>query len=248
LIAPAAAVLGLVVGSFLNVVIYRVPRRRSVVWPASRCPKCGEPIAPKDNIPLVSYLLLRGRCRKCGERISMRYPLIEALTALLFGAAFYKFGVSIQLISAFVLIAALISLAAIDLEHGILPNAIIGPCAAVGFVLSVLRDPSGWWIYLISALAVGGGLFALAVAYPAGMGMGDVKMGGMLGAFLGPYGALAVFLGALCGTAVGGLLLALGRIRRRSALPFGVFMAFGGLVSLFEGQELFALYLRLVEV
>ena len=248
MIAPAAAVLGLVVGSFLNVVIYRVPRRRSVVWPVSRCPKCGEPIAPKDNIPLVSYLLLRGRCRKCGERISMRYPLIEALTALLFGAAVYKFGVGIQLISAFVLIAALISLAAIDLEHGILPNAIIGPCAAVVFVLSVLTDPSGWWIYLISALAVGGGLFVLAVAYPAGMGMGDVKMGGMLGAFLGPYGAQAVFLGALCGTVVGGLLLALGRIRRRSALPFGVFMAFGGLVSLFEGQELFALYLRLVEV
>ena len=248
MIAPAAAVLGLVIGSFLNVVIYRVPRRRSVVWPASRCPKCGEPISPVDNIPLVSYLLLRGRCRRCGGRIAMRYPLIEALTAVLFGAAVYEFGVGIQLLSAFVLIAALISLAAIDLEHGILPNAIIGPCTAVGFVLSVLGDPSGWWIYLISALAVGGGLFALAVAYPAGMGMGDVKMGGMLGAFLGPYGALAVFLGALSGTVVGGLLLALGRIRRRSALPFGVFMAFGGLVSLFQGPELFGLYLRLVGV
>ncbi|HEX6709007.1 MAG TPA: prepilin peptidase [Rubrobacter sp.] len=248
MIAPAAAVLGLVIGSFLNVVIHRVPRRRSVVWPGSSCPKCGEPIAPLDNIPIVSYLLLRGRCRKCGAPIPIRYPLIEALTAVLFGAAGFKFGVSIKLISALVLISALISLAAIDLEHGLLPNVIVGPAAAIGFVVSVLSDPSGWWIYLISALAIGGGLLALAVAFPAGMGMGDVKMGGMLGAFLGPYGALAVFLGALAGTFVGGLLLAIGRIRRRSALPFGVFMAFGGLVSLFEGPELFSLYLRLVGV
>jgi leader peptidase (prepilin peptidase) / N-methyltransferase len=248
LIAPAAAVLGLVIGSFLNVVIHRVPRRRSVVWPASSCPKCGQPIAPLDNIPLVSYLLLRGRCRKCGAPIPIRYPLIEALTALLFGAAAYEFGVGIHLISALVLISALISLAAIDLEHGLLPNAIVGPCAAVGFVLSVLGDPGGWWIYLLSALAIGGGLLALALAFPAGMGMGDVKMGGMLGAFLGPYGALAVFLGALAGTAVGVVLLAMGRIRRRSALPFGVFMALGGLVSLFEGPELISLYLRLVGV
>jgi leader peptidase (prepilin peptidase)/N-methyltransferase len=248
LIAPAAAVLGLVIGSFLNVVIHRVPRRRSVVWPASSCPKCGEPIAPLDNIPLVSYLHLRGRCRTCGAPIPIRYPLIEALTAVLFGAAGFKFGVSIQLISALALISALISLAAIDLEHGLLPNVIVGPAAAFGFVLSVLSDPSGWWIYLISALAIGGGLLALAVAFPAGMGMGDVKMGGMLGAFLGPYGALAVFLGALAGTFVGGLLLAFGRMRRRSTLPFGVFMAFGGLVSLFEGPELFSLYLRLVGV
>lgn len=248
MIAPASAVLGLVVGSFLNVVIHRVPLKRSVVWPASRCPQCGEPISPKDNIPLVSYLLLRGRCRSCGERIPMRYPVIEALTALLFGAAGYQFGASIQLISALVLISALISLAAIDLEHGLLPNAIVLPCAALGLVLSVIRDPDGWWIYVISAFAIGGGLLVLALAYPAGMGMGDVKMGGMLGAFLGPYGALAVFLGALCGTFVAVILLALGRIRRRSALPFGVFMALGGLVTLFEGPEIFALYLRLAGI
>jgi leader peptidase (prepilin peptidase)/N-methyltransferase len=167
---------------------------------------------------------------------------------LLFGAAAYEFGVGIHLISALVLISALISLAAIDLEHGLLPNAIVGPCAAVGFVLSVLGDPGGWWIYLLSALAIGGGLLALALAFPAGMGMGDVKMGGMLGTFLGPYGALAIFLGALAGTVVGVVLLAMGRIRRRSALPFGVFMALGGLVSLFEGPELISLYLRLVGV
>ena len=248
MIAPAAAVFGLVIGSFLNVVIHRVPRRRSVVWPASSCPKCGEPIAPRDNIPLVSYLLLRGKCRKCGAPIPVRYPLIEALTAILFGAAGYKFGVGIQLISALVLIAALISLAAIDLEYRLLPNVIVGPCAAVGFLLSVLGDPSGWWIYILSALAIGGGLLVLALAYPAGMGMGDVKMGGMLGAFLGPYGALAVFLGALSGSIVGGLLLALGKMGRRGALPFGVFMAFGGLVVLFAGPEIFALYLRMVGI
>lgn len=248
MIAPASAVLGLVIGSFLNVVIHRVPLRRSVVWPASRCPECGEPISPKDNIPLVSYLLLRGRCRNCKEHIPIRYPVIEALTAMLFGAAGYQFGVGIQLISALVLISALICLAAIDLEHGLLPNAIVLPCAVLGLVLSAIMDPGGWWIYALSTLAIGGGLLVLALAYPAGMGMGDVKMGGMLGAFLGPYGALAVFLGALCGTVVAGLLLALGRMRSRSTLPFGVFMAVGGLVALFEGPEIFALYLRLAGI
>lgn len=228
MIALAAAVLGLVIGSFLNVVIFRVPRRRSVVWPASHCPECGEPIAPRDNIPLVSYLLLRGRCRKCGERISPRYPLIEALTAILFGAAGYQFGLSVGLLSARGRIAALICLAVIDLEHGLLPNVIVGPCAAVGFVLSVIRDPAGWWVFIVSALAVGGGLLAPALAYPAGMGMGDVKMGVMLGAFLGPYGALAVFIGALSGAVVGGLLLLLGKIRHRSALPSGCSWPSGG--------------------
>jgi leader peptidase (prepilin peptidase) / N-methyltransferase len=226
-------------------VIHRVPLRQSVVWPASHCPACGEPIEPRDNVPLLSYAVLRGRCRKCKARISARYPLVEGLTGVLFAGAAYEFGLSLDLLSALALILALIVLAETDLEHRLLPNAIVGPAALVGFTLSVLESPERWWVYLVSALAVAGGLFALAFAYPGGMGMGDVKMGGMLSAFLGPYAALAVFLGALCGAITGGLLMAAGKMQRRHALPFGVFMALGGLVTLFVGPELWGLYLDL---
>jgi len=246
LIVLAAGLLGLVVGSFLNVVIYRVPLRRSVAWPASHCPACGEPIKPKDNVPLLSYLLLRGRCRNCKARIAARYPAVEALGGLLFAAAAYEFGLGIHLLSALVLVSALIALAGTDLEHRLLPNVIVGPAALVGLVLSVLGDPERWWVYPVSALAVAGALFALAVIYPQGMGMGDVKMGGMLGAFLGPYAALAVFLGALCGAVTGGVLIATGRMGRRSHMPFGVFMALGGIVTLFCGPQLWSLYMRLI--
>jgi leader peptidase (prepilin peptidase) / N-methyltransferase len=245
-IVLAAGLLGLVVGSFLNVVIHRVPLRQSVVWPASRCPACREPIRPLDNVPVLSYLLLRGRCRNCKAPISARYPLVEALTGALFAAAAYTFGLDLRLLSALVLISVLIALAGIDLEHRLLPNVIVGPAAVVGLALSILESPESWWVYLLSALAVAGGLFALAVAYPGGMGMGDVKMGAMLGAFLGPYAALAVFLGALAGALTGGLLIVAGRIQRRHALPFGVFMALGGIVALFVGPQLWGLYLDLV--
>jgi leader peptidase (prepilin peptidase) / N-methyltransferase len=245
LIVVVSGLLGLIAGSFLNVVIYRVPLRQSVVWPASHCPACGEPIEPRDNVPLLSYVVLRGRCRSCKARISARYPLVEALTGVLFAGAAYEFGLGLDLLSALALILALIALAGTDLEHRLLPNAIVGPAVLVGFMLAVLDNPKLWWVYFVSALAVAGGLFALAFAYPGGMGMGDVKMGGMLGAFLGPYAALAVFLGALCGAITGGLLMAAGKMQRRHALPFGVFMALGGIVTLFVGPELWGLYLDL---
>jgi leader peptidase (prepilin peptidase)/N-methyltransferase len=246
LIVLVAGLLGLVAGSFLNVVIHRVPLRQSVVFPTSHCPACGEPIRPRDNVPLISYVLLRGRCRSCKARISVRYPLVEALTGILFAGAAYEFGLGLDLLTALALILALVALAGTDLEHRLLPNVIVGPAALVGFVLSVLESPERWWIYLVSAVAVAGGLFVLALAYPGGMGMGDVKMGGMLGTFLGPYAALAVFLGALCGAITGGVLMAVGKMRRRHALPFGVFLTLGGIVALFAGPELWGLYLDLV--
>jgi leader peptidase (prepilin peptidase) / N-methyltransferase len=246
LIVLAAALLGLIAGSFLNVVIHRAPLRQSVVWPASHCPACGEPIEPRDNVPLLSYVLLRGRCRNCKAHISARYPMVEALTGVLFAGAAYEFGLGLELLSALALVLTLVALAGTDLEHRLLPNAIVGPAALVGFTLSVLESPERWWIYLVSALAIAGGLFALALAYPGGMGMGDVKMGGMLGAFLGPYAALAVFVGALCGAITGGLLMVVGKMQRRHALPFGVFMAVGGIVALFIGPELWEFYLDLV--
>ena len=246
LLVFAAILFGLVVGSFLNVVIYRVPHRESVVWPASHCPHCGEPIRPGDNMPLVSYLLLRGRCRNCKEPISARYPAVEASTGLLFGVAAYEFGPSLTLLPALVLISALISLAVIDIEHRLLPNVIVGPAALAGVVLSILVNPADWWIYPLSAVAVAGFLLGLVLIHPRGMGMGDVKMGGMLGAFLGPYAALAIFLGALIGAVTGGLLMAVGKMQRRSALPFGLFMAIGGVICLFVGPQLWHSYINLM--
>jgi len=245
-IAVVVGLFGLVIGSFLNVVIHRVPIHQSIIWPSSRCPSCGERIKSLDNLPVLSYLILRRRCRNCKARISPRHPLVEALTGFLFGLAAYEFGISLELVSALVLISVLVALAGTDLEHRLLPNAIVGPAAVVGFVLSVVGDPGGWWVYLISAVGVAAGLFALALAYPDGMGMGDVKMGGMLGAFLGPYAALAVFVGALLGALVGWSLMVTGRIQRRSALPFGVFLAFAGVFTLFLGEQVWGWYLRLL--
>ncbi|MCA1838683.1 MAG: prepilin peptidase, partial [Actinobacteria bacterium] len=207
---------------------------------------CGADIPAHDNIPVLSYLVLRGRCRNCKARISSRYLVVEVLTGLLFGLAAYEFGLSLALVSALVLISVLVVLAMTDLEHRLLPNVVVGPAAVVGFALSVAGDPGRWWVYLVSAVGVAAGLLTLALAYPGGMGMGDVKMGGMLGAFLGLYAALAVFVGAVVGAIIGGILIATSRIQRQSALPFGVFLALGGGLTLFAGREVWDWYLRLI--
>ena len=241
-----ATLFGLVFGSFLNVVIHRVPRRQCIVWPSSRCPNCGAAIKSSDNVPLLSYLLLRGRCRECKAPISPRYPLVEGLTGLLFGLAAYEVGLSLALVPALIFVAVLVALAGTDLEHRLLPNVIVLPATVVGLVLSIAVDPDRWWVYVVSAVGVAAGLFALVFAYPRGMGMGDVKMGGMLGAFLGPYAALAVFIGAVVGAIVGGVLMATGRIGRRTALPFGVFLAFAGVLVLFVGEDVWGAYARII--
>ena len=242
MIVVVAVLFGLVVGSFLNVVIHRVPLRQSIVWPSSRCPSCEAPIKSFDNVPLLSYLLLRGKCRNCGARISPRYPLVEGLTGLLFGVAAYRYGLSLELVSAIVLIGVLVALAGTDLEHRLLPNAIVFPATVAGLLLSVALEPSRWWVYVVSTVGVAGALFALAIARPGGMGMGDVKMGGMLGAFLGLYALLAVFLGALLGAIVAGVLTATGKMQRRTALPFGVFLAVAGILVSFVGPQIWGSY------
>lgn len=243
MMVAAAGLLGLVVGSFLNVVVYRVPRRQSLVSPGSRCSSCGARIRAYDNVPLLSYAWLGGRCRNCDARIPARYPAIEALTAVLFAAAAYGIPPGVDLFRAFVLVAALLALAAIDLEHGLLPNVIVLPVGLLGLVLAVGDAAGGWWMYPLSALAVGGGLFALAASYPGGMGMGDVKMGAMLGALLGPYAALAVFVAALLGTVFAIVLVVFRKVGRRHPLPFGTFMAAGGVTGLLFGPELWGAYL-----
>lgn len=245
MIVVVAVLFGLVVGSFLNVVIHRVPLRQSIVWPSSRCPNCEAPIKSFDNVPLLSYLLLRGKCRNCGAHISPRYPLVEGLTGLLFGVAAYQYGLSLELVSALVLIGVLVALAGTDLEYRLLPNAIVFPATAVGLLLSVVLEPSRWWVYVVSTAGVAGALFLLAIARPGGMGMGDVKMGGMLGAFLGLYALLAVFIGAALGAVVAGVLMATGRMQRRTALPFGVFLAVAGILVSFVGPQIWGSYSNL---
>ena len=246
MVAVVVGLFGLVIGGFLDVLIHRGAICRTIVCPLSRCPACGERIKSFDNLPVLPYLILRRRCRNCKVRISPRYPLVEALTGKFFARVAYKFGLYLSLAWALVLTSVLVALAGTDLGHRPLPNAIVVPKTVVGLLLSAVVGPQGWWIYPLSAIAVAAGLFALALAYPGGIGQGDVKMGGMLGALLGPYAALVVFLGALLGALVGGVLKVSGAIACGSALPSGVFLALAGVCTLFLGQDVWDLYLRLV--
>jgi leader peptidase (prepilin peptidase) / N-methyltransferase len=255
-----AAVLGLIAGSYLNVVIYRLPRGLSTVAPRSRCPGCDALILPYDNVPLLSFLLLRGRCRRCGTPISWRYPLIEATTGLLFIACFARFGATVEAVAAALFCCLMVALAAIDVEHLILPDRITWPGIAVGIALQpwlgwARRGPTPLAALAGGVLgaAVGAGvLLAIWAAWYAlrreeGMGLGDAKMLSLIGAFLGWRGALlALFLAALSGAVVGLALLARGRAGMRSKLPFGAFLALGGLVALFAGEAIVAGYASLL--
>jgi leader peptidase (prepilin peptidase)/N-methyltransferase len=239
-----AGVLGLVVGSFLNVVIYRVPQGVSVAAGRSHCPHCDAQIAGYDNIPVVSWLLLRGRCRSCDGPIAWRYPAVELLTGVVFALLAWRFGLSWELPAFLYLGAVGIALAFIDLDTKRLPNAIVLPSYVVTLVLLALPAllDARWDDYL-RALLGGAALFAfyfvLAFIYPAGMGFGDVKLAGVLGGYLGWLGWGAVFvggfLGFLLGGLVGGALMVARRAGRKSAIPFGPFMVAGALIAVFVG-------------
>jgi leader peptidase (prepilin peptidase) / N-methyltransferase len=252
LLVVACAVLGLVVGSFLNVVIHRLPRGESVVRPVSRCPRCGNPVRPRDNVPLISWLVLRGRCRDCAAGISRRYPLIELLTAAAFAAMAMRFGASTVLPAYLYLAAVGIALAAIDLDVHRLPNALTLPSYPVGVVLlgaaALSGDGAGRLVRALLGMAALFGLyFAVAFAYPAGMGFGDVKLAGVLGLYLGWLGwdvwAVGLFLGFLLGGIVGLGLMAVRRAGRKTALPFGPFMITGAAVAILFGGPLGRLWL-----
>ena len=231
----------LALGSFLNVVAARVPLRRSVVRPASACMSCGHELAWHDNVPVVSWLLLRGRCRSCGERISPLYPAVELATAGLVAACFIAFGLSGEAFVASFFCVVLVVLSAIDLTHRIVPNRIVLPAALVVLVAQTALEPSPEWA--LGALAAAGFLFAAALAYPAGMGMGDVKLALLLGAMLGrtvPVGLMLGMVAALVPSVV--LLARHGSAARKMGIPFAPFLAFGALVALFAGQQLLDAY------
>jgi leader peptidase (prepilin peptidase)/N-methyltransferase len=238
-----AGLAGAVIGSFLNVVVHRVPLGESIVSPGSRCPDCGAPVKAYDNLPVVSWLLLRGRCRECGARISGRYPLVELLTAAVFAAVVAVRGFDDDLLLELPFVAALIALAAIDLDHRLLPNKIVYPLAVWGVVATLLVD-SG---QLVEHLVAGAGaflfLFLAVLAYPRGMGMGDVKLAGAMGLFLGLSVIPALLTAFLSGSVIGVAIIAReGVAARKKAVPFGVFLALGGIVAVLAGPELIDLY------
>jgi leader peptidase (prepilin peptidase) / N-methyltransferase len=236
---------GLIIGSFLNVVIARVPERRSLWMPGSTCPGCGNAIAWHDNIPLLSFLLLRGRCRACATPIPWRYPIVEAVTATLFAAAWLRFGADVrQFIAAVVFLAALIAITVIDLRHQIIPDAITLPGVIVGFVATLATHHISW-VSSVVGILVGSGLFvAVILLSRGGMGGGDLKLGAMLGAFLGWQSLLvALFIAVMLGGLSAVVLLAARRVARKDAIPFGPFLAIGGAVALFWADPILGWYL-----
>ncbi len=242
------ALLGLVIGSFLNVCIYRLPRSESIVRPASRCPSCGHALSWYENIPVVSYLALRGRCRQCRRPISPIYPLVELATSAVFVVLFLRTPPGLLLLSRLVFAAAMLVLLLIDLRHRILPNVITIPGIVVGFLFSLFTVPG--WLSSLIGIAIGGGvLLAIGEAYyrirhEEGMGMGDVKMLAMMGAFLGwQLTLLSLVLSSLLGSIIGLAILALRKGDSKYPLPFGSFLALGGIVAAVVGGPIVDWYL-----
>ncbi len=238
---------GAIIGSFLNVCVHRLPRQQSVAWPPSACPHCGHMLAWYDNIPVLSYVALRARCRVCRAPIAARYPIIEALTSAMFVLCLWQYGPSLLLAQRVLLGCVLIVLFAIDLEHHLLPNVITLPALVVGFLFSFFTEPG--WIASLIGIAIGGGiLFVIAEAYfrirgEEGLGMGDVKMLAMIGAFLGwKLTIVALMMASFAGTIVGVGVIASGRGGMKFALPFGTFLALGAVLAASIGPGLLEWY------
>jgi leader peptidase (prepilin peptidase)/N-methyltransferase len=247
--APAlapAALFGLLIGSFLNVVAWRLPRGESLVRPRSKCPGCSAQLKPYDNVPVLSWLALRGRCRGCGERISARYPVVEAVTAALYVAVVAaKWDDVLQMTLGLVLVTFLVPIAVIDLDLKIIPNKLTGPAAVLAVALGAVLEPS----YLPEQLAAGAGalLFFLlpTLIHKKGMGMGDVKLVGVLGLYLGRNVAPAILIALVLGVVVGAAVVAMKGMSegRRTKVPFGPFLALGALIAFFAGDAIVDGYL-----
>jgi leader peptidase (prepilin peptidase)/N-methyltransferase len=242
------AIGGLMIGSFLNVVAHRLPRHESLVTPGSRCPSCATPIKPYDNVPVLGWLLLGGRCRSCGESISPRYPIVEALTALLAVAVVLVEHSPRDVALGLILVAVLTSVALIDLDERIIPNSITLPAAVVAIVVGGAMAPSKLPEQLIAGASAAAFLLVFVLAYPRGMGMGDVKLAGVLGLYLGRAAAPALLVGVIAATIFGALVIARLGVQqgRKTALPFGPFLALGGVVGLLAGPAIVHWYVHSV--
>jgi leader peptidase (prepilin peptidase)/N-methyltransferase len=242
--ASFAGLLGAIFGSFLNVVAYRLPRHESLVSPPSHCPACDAPIRPYDNIPVLSWLLLRGRCRSCGTRISPRYPLVEALTAVLCAGVVLAHDSAVGIALSVLTILVVVPIALIDLEYKVIPNRITAPAAVLALVLGLALDPAGQPERVYACLAAGGAVAAVVFLYPAGMGMGDAKLVAVLGLCLGTAVAPALLIGVLAGVVVGVGVMARSGVAqgRKTKVPFGTFLALGAIVAVYAGGPLVDLY------
>jgi leader peptidase (prepilin peptidase) / N-methyltransferase len=233
---------GLAVGSFLNVVAARVPLKRSLVRPGSACMSCKAPIVWYDNIPLVSYFALRGKCRSCGARIGLVYPAVEIAAALLVAACVLAFGPTFYAAIAAFFCCALVAISAIDIEHRIVPDRIVLPSTLIVLAAQLVRDPSIEWP--LAAFGAALFLFLAAIVYPAGMGMGDVKLALLMGAMLGKVVSVALILGMVCAVVPSAYLLVRhGRAARKMGIPFAPFLALGSVIALFAGEWLLDAYL-----
>ena len=235
---------GLAIGSFLNVVASRLPLKRSLSRPRSACMHCGSEIRPRDNVPVLSYLLLRGRCRDCGTRIGWRYPAVELVTAVLIAACVLDFGLTVRALAASVFCAALVAVSATDLERRIIPNRVVLPASVAVLVLNLIWHPSVVWP--IAGLGAALFFFIAALAYPRGMGMGDVKLALLIGVAVGKPTPVALFLALVLALVPSIVLLARhGAAARKMTLPFAPFLALGGLIGLFAGHAILHWYLGL---
>jgi leader peptidase (prepilin peptidase)/N-methyltransferase len=237
---------GLVFGSFLNVVVHRLPRGESLAAPASHCPRCQTPIKPYDNVPVLGWLLLRGRCRACSAPISARYPLVELTTCALAVTVVLAKHSAHDIALGLGLVMVLVPVALIDLDHRIIPNRITAPAAVLALAIGLASAPSRVPEQLIAAAAAGGFLLVFALAYPGGMGMGDVKLAALMGLFLGRSVAVAVLAGVLAGALAGAVVMARVGVAqgRKTKVPFGPFLALGGLVALLAGPSIVHWYLH----
>lgn len=247
-VASLVVLFGACVGSFLNVCIYRLPRRESLMWPGSRCTTCERSLSWYENVPIVSWVVLRGRCRTCRASVSWMYPAVEMVTALAFLSGYLLYGLTMIAVVRVLFACALIVLFVTDLQHKILPNIITVPGIVVGFVCSLFLPP-GWLESLIGIVVGGGSLFAIAETYyrvrgQEGLGMGDVKLLGMIGAFLGwKLVLLTLVFASVAGSLAGGILIVSGRGNMKYALPFGTFLAIGALVAAIWGTPIVDWYL-----
>jgi leader peptidase (prepilin peptidase) / N-methyltransferase len=241
----AAALGGLLVGSFLNVVAHRLPRGESLLRPRSRCPGCGTQLRAIDNVPVISWLALRGRCHHCGASISARYPIVELLTGALYIAVVASQDDAARIVLGLLLVTALVPITLIDLELRIIPNVITGPAALAAVVTIAALDTDFLPEALIAGAAGGGFFLVAAILYPRGMGMGDVKLAGMLGLYLGRAVAPAIFIALIAGVVVGAAVIARKGATegRKTAVPFGPFLALGGVIAFFAGADVVDAYL-----
>jgi leader peptidase (prepilin peptidase) / N-methyltransferase len=240
-------IFGLIIGSFCNVVIYRLPQGKSIITPGSGCRSCTAPIHPWDNIPVLSYLLLRGRCRACEEHVSLRYPSVELVSGVLYVLLWFKLGFSIPFAVYAALISTLLTIALIDYDHKIIPNTITLPGIIIGLGLSIWALPITPLASLLGVLVGGIFFYLTALVSRGGMGGGDIKLIAMIGAFLGWQGAFFTILsGALLGSLVGVSLMILGKKGRKDKVPFGPFLSVGAILFILWGDDLIQWYLNLL--